>query len=194
MSSFDDPSRRSRAFAQRLPCGRTLRREHDAANAEEGRLDRVVDAAVVRALFPEDGTLVPPARCGTADGNGRDRQLFPWLRRAMSRCKVAALREEDLKVGFSPHLRTPTSWRTDGFYSKQGLNVEVVKTAGWASPRQALNKETTPRTWLSPMPLAITIGVARRRSPTPCRRSRTSTARPSRSRSAQGQARSKSGG
>jgi nitrate/nitrite transport system substrate-binding protein len=47
-----------------------------------------------------------------------------------------------------------------GFYSKHGLNVEVVKTAGWAVIRdKTLNKEYDAAHMLSPMPLAITMGV-----------------------------------
>jgi nitrate/nitrite transport system substrate-binding protein len=47
-----------------------------------------------------------------------------------------------------------------GFYSKQGLNVEVVKTAGWAVIRdKALAKEYDAAHMLSPMPLAISLGV-----------------------------------
>ncbi len=47
-----------------------------------------------------------------------------------------------------------------GFYSKQGLNVEVVKTAGWAVIRdKSLAKEYDASHMLSPMPLAISLGV-----------------------------------
>ena len=47
-----------------------------------------------------------------------------------------------------------------GFYAKHGLNVEVVKTAGWAVIRdKTLNKEYDAAHMLSPMPLAITLGV-----------------------------------
>ena len=47
-----------------------------------------------------------------------------------------------------------------GFYSKQGLNVEVVKTAGWAVIRdKSLAKEYDAAHMLSPMPLAISLGV-----------------------------------
>jgi nitrate/nitrite transport system substrate-binding protein len=47
-----------------------------------------------------------------------------------------------------------------GFYGKHGLNVEVVKTAGWAVIRdKTLNKEYDAAHMLSPMPLAITLGV-----------------------------------
>ena len=47
-----------------------------------------------------------------------------------------------------------------GFYEKQGLDVEVVKTAGWAVIRdKTLNKEYDAAHMLAPMPLAISLGV-----------------------------------
>jgi nitrate/nitrite transport system substrate-binding protein len=47
-----------------------------------------------------------------------------------------------------------------GFYGRQGLNVDVVKTAGWAVIRdKTLNKEYDAAHMLSPMPIAISLGV-----------------------------------
>jgi nitrate/nitrite transport system substrate-binding protein len=47
-----------------------------------------------------------------------------------------------------------------GFYARHGLDVEVVKTAGWAVIRdKTLNKEYDAAHMLSPMPLAITLGA-----------------------------------
>jgi nitrate/nitrite transport system substrate-binding protein len=47
-----------------------------------------------------------------------------------------------------------------GFYSKYGLDVEVIKTAGWAVARdKSLNREYDASHMLSPMPLAMTLGV-----------------------------------
>ena len=47
-----------------------------------------------------------------------------------------------------------------GFYKRHGLNVEVIKTAGWAVIRdKTINKEYDAAHMLSPMPLAITLGV-----------------------------------
>ncbi len=91
-----------------------------------------------------------------------------------------------LKVGFIPiTCATPIIMAHPmGFYAKHGLDVEVVKTAGWAVIRdKTLNKEYDAAHMLSPMPLAITLGAGATPCPTPCRRSRTSTARRSRSRS-----------
>jgi nitrate/nitrite transport system substrate-binding protein len=53
-----------------------------------------------------------------------------------------------------------------GFYSKQGLNVEVVKTAGWALIRdKMINKEYDATHFLSPMPLAISMGLGSTATP-----------------------------
>jgi nitrate/nitrite transport system substrate-binding protein len=47
-----------------------------------------------------------------------------------------------------------------GFYAKQGLNVEVVKTAGWAVIRdKTINKEYDAAHMLAPMPIAISLGL-----------------------------------
>ncbi len=72
------------------------------------------------------------------------------------------LEKKELKVGFIPiTCATPIIMAHPmGFYSKQGLNVEVVKTAGWAVVRdKTLNKEYDAAHMLSPMPLAISVGA-----------------------------------
>jgi nitrate/nitrite transport system substrate-binding protein len=47
-----------------------------------------------------------------------------------------------------------------GFYKKHGLDVEVIKTAGWAVVRdKTVNKEYDAAHMLSPMPLALTLGA-----------------------------------
>ena len=73
-----------------------------------------------------------------------------------------ALEKKDLKVGFIPiTCATPIIMAQPmGFYAKHGLNVEVIKTAGWAVIRdKTMNKEYDAAHMLSPMPLAITLGV-----------------------------------
>jgi nitrate/nitrite transport system substrate-binding protein len=53
-----------------------------------------------------------------------------------------------------------------GFYARNGLNVEVVRTAGWAVIRdKTLNKEYDAAHFLSPMPLAVTLGVGSKATP-----------------------------
>ena len=67
-----------------------------------------------------------------------------------------------LKVGFIPiTCATPIIMAHPmGFYAKHGLDVEVVKTAGWAVIRdKTINKEYDAAHMLSPMPLAISLGL-----------------------------------
>src|SRR5690606_25386533 len=67
-----------------------------------------------------------------------------------------------LKVGFIPiTCATPIIMAHPmGFYARHGLDVDVVKTAGWALIRdKTLNKEYDVAHMLSPMPLAISLGV-----------------------------------
>jgi nitrate/nitrite transport system substrate-binding protein len=53
-----------------------------------------------------------------------------------------------------------------GFYQKQGLTVEVTKTAGWALIRdKMINKEYDATHFLSPMPLAISMGLGSNATP-----------------------------
>ena len=75
---------------------------------------------------------------------------------------TGTIEKKDLKVGFIPiTCATPIIMAHPmGFYSKHGLNVEVIKTAGWAVIRdKTLNKEYDAAHMLSPMPLAITLGA-----------------------------------
>ena len=75
---------------------------------------------------------------------------------------AGAIEKKDLKVGFIPiTCATPIIMAHPmGFYAKHGLNVEVIKTAGWAVIRdKTLNKEYDAAHMLSPMPLAITLGA-----------------------------------
>jgi nitrate/nitrite transport system substrate-binding protein len=72
------------------------------------------------------------------------------------------LEKSKLAIGFIPiTCATPIIMAHPmGFYSKYGLDVSVVKTAGWAVVRdKTLNKEYDAAHMLSPMPLAITLGA-----------------------------------
>jgi len=72
------------------------------------------------------------------------------------------LEKQKLKVGFIPiTCATPIIMAHPmGYYAKQGLDVEVVKTAGWALIRdKAMSGEYDAAHMLSPMPLAITLGA-----------------------------------
>ena len=72
------------------------------------------------------------------------------------------LEKKDVKIGFIPiTCATPLIMSAPlGFYEKQGLNVTLVKTAGWALIRdKVMNKEYDASHLLAPMPLAMSLGV-----------------------------------
>jgi nitrate/nitrite transport system substrate-binding protein len=72
------------------------------------------------------------------------------------------LEKSALKIGFIPiTCATPIIMAAPmGFYKKHGLDVEIVKTAGWAVIRdKTMNKEYDAAHMLAPMPLAISLGV-----------------------------------
>jgi nitrate/nitrite transport system substrate-binding protein len=76
--------------------------------------------------------------------------------------KPKALEKTALKVGFVPiTCATPIIMAHPlGFYKKYGLDVEVVKTAGWAVTRdKSLSGEYDASHMLTPMPLAISLGI-----------------------------------
>jgi nitrate/nitrite transport system substrate-binding protein len=89
-------------------------------------------------------------------------QIFPVATIADAFAASGAPEKTNLKVGFIPiTCATPIIMAHPmGMYAKQGLNVEVVKTAGWAVIRdKTLNKEYDAAHMLSPMPIAISLGL-----------------------------------
>lgn len=79
-----------------------------------------------------------------------------------------ALEKRDLRVGFLPiTCATPIIFaHAAGFYAKEGLNVTIERTAGWALVRdRLLAGEFDVSQMLSPMPLAITAGLGSAATP-----------------------------
>src|ERR1700689_1115876 len=156
MSTFDDPFDADRMLSRSgCVCGRhrsegehaqaalTLRCEPVAT--EEQRYEGVVASAVMRAMFPKDAARRAFLKSiGAAASFAALSQFFP-LRTATEVFAAGGPPEKkDLKVGFIPiTCATPIIMAHPmGFYGKQGLNVEVIKTAGWALVRdKTINKE-----------------------------------------------------
>jgi nitrate/nitrite transport system substrate-binding protein len=137
----------------------------DAMGSPEDMIDRVVESAVVRAMFGHNE--VSRRKFLQAVGGGTLAAalsaFFP-LEAAKAAVKESsgALEKKKLKVGFVPiTCATPIIMAHPmGFYSKYGLDVEVIKTAGWAVSRdKSLNKEYDAAHMLTPMPLAMTMGA-----------------------------------
>lgn len=134
----------------------------EVSTSEDGRYSRVVENAVMRALFPHDAQRrFFLKQVGASTAMAAISSLFP-LAAATEAFAQAAPEKKDLKVGFIPiTCATPIIMASPmGFYAKHGLNVEVIKTAGWAVVRdKTINKEYDAAHMLSPMPLAISMGA-----------------------------------
>ena len=117
----------------------------------------------MRAMFPQDAARRAFLKSvGAATALAAVSQFFPLKTATEAFAQGGPLEKKDLKVGFIPiTCATPIIMAAPmGFYAKNGLNVEVIKTAGWAVIRdKTINKEYDAAHMLSPMPLAITMGV-----------------------------------
>src|SRR6267142_4112027 len=174
MSTFDDPFDADRTLQRSgCVCGQhrsaaehehaalTLRCEPDPT--EQERYEGVVASTVMRAMFPKDAARRAFLKSvGASTALAALSQFFPLGTATELFAEGGPIEKKDLKVGFIPiTCATPIIMAHPmGFYAKQGLNVEVVKTAGWAVIRdKSLAGEYDAAHMLSPMPLAISLGV-----------------------------------
>ena len=155
-------------------CGKhSSQAAHDAAQhnmagpavlpGEEQLIQRSIEGGILSALFPNDADRRNFIKSvGASTAIGAIGSVFPiGALNAMAQEK-APLEKKDLKIGFIPiTCATPLIMAAPlGFYEKQGLNVSVVKTAGWALIRdKVINKEYDASHMLAPMPLAISLGA-----------------------------------
>ncbi|TDR88992.1 CmpA/NrtA family ABC transporter substrate-binding protein [Enterovirga rhinocerotis] len=163
MTMADDPVPTSRRLRSRCSCGRHgSQTEHDSVAV--GDYAGVVETSLLRAAIPHDGERRNFLKAvGLSTALAALSQIFPVATATEVLAQgTGPLEKKDLKVGFIPiTCATPIIMGDPmGFYKKQGLNVEVVKTAGWAIIRdKTLNKEYDAAHMLAPMPLAITMGL-----------------------------------
>jgi nitrate/nitrite transport system substrate-binding protein len=146
-----------------------LRARSETAEFEAESND-FIEASLVKALFPQDAVRRRFLRAvGKGSAMAAISSVLPVASlQAMAQDKAGALEKKDLKIGFIPiTCATPLIMAHPlGFYSKQGLNVEVVKTAGWALIRdKMINKEYDATHFLSPMPIAISLGLGSTATP-----------------------------
>ncbi len=127
-------------------------------------LDEVIGRAIERAVFGgEHGRREFVRAVGATTAAAVLASVFPMqAARALAQDKAGPPEKKDLKIGFIPiTCATPIIMAEPmGFYKKQGLNVNVVKASSWAMIRDlSINGETDATHMLSPMPLAISMGV-----------------------------------
>ena len=134
---------------------------HDAG--PDARLRRAVETTLLRAIFPNDSNRRAFLRAvGTTTATAAIAAIFPIAAATEALADAGPPEKKSLKVGFIPiNCATPIIMAAPmGFYAKQGLDVEVVKTAGWAVVRdKTLNGEYDAAHMLSPMPIAISLGL-----------------------------------
>ena len=170
-SNSFDPYNADRPLMMKCGCGR----DHTAAEHQaEGAMHRpalsveshsrdFIEATLVKALFPSE-----PLRrrflqaVGANTARAAIASLLPLGALEAMAQDTGALEKKDLKLGFiAITCATPLIMAGPlGFYKQQGLNVQLNKTAGWALIRdKMLNKEHDASHFLSPMPLAISMGI-----------------------------------
>jgi nitrate/nitrite transport system substrate-binding protein len=173
MSMFRNPFSPDDRLQAGCVCGQhASAAEHDQAqrqlqcvpvDSEEQRYEGVIASAVMRAVFPQDAARRAFLKSvGASTALAALSQFFPLKTATEVFAQGGAIEKKDLKVGFIPiTCATPIIMAHPmGFYAKHGLNVEVIKTAGWAVIRdKTINKEYDAAHMLSPMPLAITLGA-----------------------------------
>src|SRR6516164_1348058 len=176
MSTFDDPFDAERELKAGCICGwHRSAAEHAHADRalrcvpvvsdmqrDDKRYEGVVASAVMRAVFPKNAARRAFLKSvGASTALAALSQFFPIKTATELFADGAAPERKDLKVGFIPiTCATPIIMAAPlGFYTKHGLNVEVVKTAGWAVIRdKTINKEYDASHMLAPMPIAIING------------------------------------
>ena len=187
MSEFFSPYDADRPLMLKCSCGRdhTVADHHAEVSADAAAAtlrqrsetrefelysNEFIEATLVKALFPQDAVrrrFIKAVGKGTA--MAAIASVLPVASlQAMAQEKQGALEKTNLKIGFIPiTCATPLIMAHPlGFYSKQGLNVEVTKTAGWALIRdKMINKEYDATHFLSPMPLAISMGLGSNATP-----------------------------
>lgn len=142
-----------------------------AAMNQEAMIDRAIESAVVREIFGHHDAsrrhfmkLIGSGTFAAALAS-----VFPMnAAKAMLKDNLGSPEVRSLRVGFVPiTCATPIIMAEPmGFYERAGLDVEVVKTAGWAVARDhSINREYHASHMLTPMPLAMTKGVGSSRMP-----------------------------
>lgn len=168
MSAFRNPfDYRVRMNRGGCNCGRhNSQAEHDHAEALERQAlqDRAVESAIMRAMFPQDEVRRRFLKAvGGSTAMAAIASIFPLAAAKEAFAEtLGPLEKTRLSVGFIPiTCATPIIMAHPlGYYAKYGLDVEVVKTAGWAVIRdKSLAGEYDAAHMLSPMPLAITVGA-----------------------------------
>jgi nitrate/nitrite transport system substrate-binding protein len=144
-------------------------RKRSLTSEFEAYSNAFIEATLVKALFPHDAQRRRFMKAvGKSTAMAAIASVLPITSMQAMAQEKGTLEKTNLKIGFIPiTCATPLIMAHPlGFYQKQGLNVEVTKTAGWALIRdKMINKEYDATHFLSPMPLAISMGLGSTATP-----------------------------
>ena len=130
---------------------------------------RLVEQAVLRAIAPnamQRRAFLQAVGVGTV--SAAISALFPIATASDAFAQAGAPEKKNLRIGFIPITCATPIIMADpmGFYKREGLDVEVVKSAGWAIVRdKTINKEFDASHMLAPMPIAISLGLGSTATP-----------------------------
>ncbi|HVE53889.1 MAG TPA: CmpA/NrtA family ABC transporter substrate-binding protein [Ramlibacter sp.] len=166
MTSRYDAYDADRPLMLRCACGQDhAPGEHPAGGAQdpEALSRQFMEASLVKALFPVDSVRRGFLKAvGANTARAAIASLLPvGALQAMAQ-ERGPLEKKDLKIGFIAITCASPLIMADplGFYKKEGLNVQLNKTAGWALIRdKMINREHDASHFLSPMPLAMSMGL-----------------------------------
>jgi nitrate/nitrite transport system substrate-binding protein len=129
----------------------------------DGHAGDLLEATLVKALMPDDRIRRRFLQAvGAATARAAITSIVPLSALEAMAQEKAPLEKNDLKIGFiAITCATPLIMADPlGFYREQGLRVSLNKTAGWALIRdKMINREYDASHFLSPMPLAMTMGL-----------------------------------
>ena len=145
--------------------------QSDGLDSNEDYMDRAIESAIVRGVFGHNDNsrrqfikMVGGGTLAAALGS-----IIPLdAVKAAVKDSIGPLEKKKLQVGFVPiTCATPIIMAQPmGFYAKYGLDVDVIKTAGWAVARdKSLNGEYDASHMLTPMPLAMSMGAGSTATP-----------------------------
>ena len=153
---------------QRCSCGgHATPADHDndaTSRTDPQRLSaHALETALVGALFPNGAARRRWLQAvGAATAAAAVAEFLPLGALTAMAQDRGPLEKKDLTVGFIPITCSTPLIMADplNFYKNEGLNVSLVKTAGWALIRdKMLNKEYDAAHMLAPMPIAISMGI-----------------------------------
>lgn len=128
------------------------------------RMVRAMESSILHSVFKTDTNrrkFMKSVGAGAAAAIFSQFIPFESLQ-AMAQDAMKNMEKTKLKIGFVPiTCATPIiAGHALGFYNNYGLDVEIIKTAGWAVARdKCMNGEYDASHLLAPMPAAMSMGL-----------------------------------